>query len=175
LDSNLQQFQATLPPIKTGFEQEYVIHLLISIVSNAWRAQQLLQHPTERGNGFSLHSYRKLLVNQCSMLKDFNCKLAMALIESSTDPYFQNVLVANNNRNPARGHNEMSMDARLGIVRDPTTLAQRINDEIMSKRQRYCGFTNRKNLLELRLTENDEFQHMLNKTNRTKMHCALCI
>jgi hypothetical protein len=64
LDSNLQQFQAILPPIKTGFEQKYVIRLLISIVTNAWTAQQLLQQTIEPGNGFSLHSYRKLLVTQ---------------------------------------------------------------------------------------------------------------
>jgi len=62
LDSNSQQFQAILPPIKISFEQIYVILLLISSVINAWRAQQ-----------------------QCSTLKDFNYKIAMALIQRSTD------------------------------------------------------------------------------------------
>jgi hypothetical protein len=85
LDSNSQQFQAILPPIKISFEQIYVILLLISSVINAWRAQQLLQQPIEPGSAFSLHLHRKLLVNQCSTLKDFNYKIAMALIQRSTD------------------------------------------------------------------------------------------
>jgi hypothetical protein len=176
LDSNSQQFQAILPLIKTGFEQKYVICLLISIVTNTWRAQQLLQQQIKPGSGFSLHSYRKLLVTQSVLdTERFQLQTCNGFDSKLYRSVLPNVLVANNNQNPARGQNEMSMDARLGIVRDPSTLALRINDEMMPKRQLYCGFTKRKNLLELRLTENDEFQHMLNKTNRTKMHCALCI
>jgi len=176
LDSNSQQFQAILPLIKTGFEQKYVICLLISIVTNTWRAQQLLQQQIKPRSGFSLHSYRKLLVTQSVLdTERFQLQTCNGFDSKLYRSVLPNVLVANNNQNPARGQNEMSMDARLGIVRDPSTLALRINDEMMPKRQLYCGFTNRKNLLELRLTENDEFQHMLNKTNRTKMHCALCI
>jgi hypothetical protein len=36
LDANMQQFQAIQPLIKTGFEQKYVVCLLLSIVTNAW-------------------------------------------------------------------------------------------------------------------------------------------
>jgi len=50
----------------------------------------------------SVHSYRKLLVNSCLSLKDFRYKLAMALINSSSDPYFKIVLVAQNKRNQGR-------------------------------------------------------------------------
>ncbi len=34
---------------------------------------------------------------------------------------------------------------------------------------------NRKNLLELHMTQNDEFKHILMKTNSKKLHCALCV
>jgi hypothetical protein len=96
----------------------------------------------------------------------------MALIQSSADPYFQNVLGANERRSLA--HNDITIDAKLGIVRDPATLADRIRKK-WPKKHRYQGFTNRKNLLELRMTQNDEFEHILMKTNSKKLHCALCV
>jgi hypothetical protein len=127
LDAKMQQCQAIQPPIKTGFKQKYVIRLLMSIVMSTWRAQQLLQQPVNGENSLSFHSYRKLLVNQCASLKDFNYKLAMALIQSSADPYFQNFLGANTRRTLAQ--NDITLDAQLGIVRDPATLADHIRSE----------------------------------------------
>ncbi len=109
-----------------------------------------------------------MLVNQCVSLKDFNYKLAMALIQSSADPYFQKFLGANERRSLAQ--NDITIDAQLGIVRDPATLADRIRSEKWQKKHRYQGFTNRKNLLELRMTQNDEFEHILMKTNSKKLH-----
>jgi hypothetical protein len=64
---------------------------------------------------FSMSSYRKLLVNNCLSLKDFNYNLAMALINSSNDPYFQNLLVAQNNRIQA----SQVQQERLGPVDAP--------------------------------------------------------
>jgi len=89
LDSNTQQFQSIIPPIRTGFEQKYVVCLIISIVTNAWRSHQLLNQPIEDKGGFSMHRYRKALVNNCLSLNDFNYNLSMALIQSSSDPYFK--------------------------------------------------------------------------------------
>ncbi len=44
LDANTQQYRAICPSIKATFEQKYVVHLLLAIVGNAWRAFQLLGH-----------------------------------------------------------------------------------------------------------------------------------
>lgn len=83
LDSNLQQFQS---PIHNGFEQKYVIHLMLSIVTNTRRAHQLLNQAIEYDIGFSMHWSRKALANNCLSLTDFNHTLSMALIQSSSDP-----------------------------------------------------------------------------------------
>jgi hypothetical protein len=52
VDANMQQFQAIQPPVKTGFEQKYVICLLLSTVMNTWRAQRLLQQPVDPDHTF---------------------------------------------------------------------------------------------------------------------------
>lgn len=93
----------------------------------------------------------------------------MALINSLADPYFQNVLIANPNRAAAEANDDITMDNQLGIVRDPATLAQCIQGEKWPKKHRYCGFTNRRNLMELRLTAH----HIENDPK--KLHCALCV
>ena len=80
------------------------------------RAQQLLQQPIDMDGTFSLVSHRKLLVNQCVSLKDFNYKLALTLINSWEDPNLQNVLIANPNRAAAQAQNEVAVDTQLGIV-----------------------------------------------------------
>jgi len=70
-------------------------------------------------------------------LDDFNYKLAMALINSSADPYFQNMLIANPNRAAAEAQNDVILDTRLGIARDPATLAQCIQGEKWLKKHCY--------------------------------------
>jgi hypothetical protein len=42
----------------------------------------------------------------------------MALINSSADPYFQNMLIANPNRAAAEAQNDVILDTRLGIARN---------------------------------------------------------
>jgi hypothetical protein len=83
---------------------------------NAWRAQQLLHQPIDTDSTFSFNSYRKMLVNQYASLKDFNYNLVMAMINSSIDPYFQNVLVAHPNRAVTEPQSKINVDAQLGIV-----------------------------------------------------------
>ena len=87
----------------------------------------------------------------------------MALITSSTDPYFQNVLVAHTNRtqNSGRGHPTMPTVDALGVERNPEILAERLQG--VSWLQRHSS------ILELRLTENDTFSHVMEKGN-TKKH-----
>jgi hypothetical protein len=113
--------QALCNSLKGGLDAN-----LTSIVMNAWRVQQLLQQPIDTDSTFSFHSYRSLLVNQFASLKDFNYKLAVALIDSSADPYFQNVLVAHPNRTIAEEQNKINVNAQLGILQDPATLVERI-------------------------------------------------
>jgi hypothetical protein len=172
LDANTQQYASIVPPIKTGFEQKYIIRLLMAIVTNSWRAQQVLLQPVNLERQFSLLGYRKALVNNCPSLKDFNYKLAMALIDSASDPYFQNVLVADANRRVAA---QSFLTVAATLERDPVTLQERIDAERWPKKHRYRGFTHRKNLVELRLTENDQFHHVMEKGNTKKTHCALCV
>ena len=126
LDANSQQCQSIMPPIRTGFKQKNVIRLVIAIVANSWRALQILQQPLDNDISFSMSSYRNLLVNNCLSLKDFNYNQAMALINSSSDPYFKNVLVAQNNRTQARQVQQQSLGpvGALGVQRNPDTLAE---------------------------------------------------
>jgi hypothetical protein len=81
-----------------------------------------LNQPIEDEGGFSMHQYRKALVNSCLSLKDFNYNLSMALIQSSSDPYFQNVLIADRNR--TRAAEQCHQDGVIGqvITRNPDTL-----------------------------------------------------
>jgi hypothetical protein len=58
LDANSQQCQSIMPPIRAGFEQKYVICLVIAIVTNWWRALQVLQQPLDNDRSFSMSSYR---------------------------------------------------------------------------------------------------------------------
>jgi len=45
------------------------------------------------------------------------------------------VLIANPNRAAAKAQSDVTMDNQLGIVRDPATLAQRIQGENWPKKQ----------------------------------------
>jgi len=151
LDANSQQCQSIMPPIRAGSDQKYVMRSVIAIVTNSWRALQILQQQLDNGMSFSMSSYRKLLVNNCLSLKDFNYNLAMALINSSNDPYFQNVLVAQNNRIQARQVQQERLgpvDA-LGVQQNLDTLAECIRGEKWPRKYRFRQFTTNKNLLEV--------------------------
>jgi hypothetical protein len=49
LDANCQQYFSLNQPVKTGFEQNYIVWMIVANanVTNAWRAMQLLSHTTE--------------------------------------------------------------------------------------------------------------------------------
>jgi len=57
LDSNTQQYRSITPSICTGFEQKYIICLILCIVTNAWRAQQLLHATIDEEQRFSMMAY----------------------------------------------------------------------------------------------------------------------
>jgi hypothetical protein len=58
LDANTQQFSSICLQFKAKFEQKYVIRLLLAVLTNAWRAFQLLNHSIE-AKSISLHLFRK--------------------------------------------------------------------------------------------------------------------
>jgi len=64
-----------------------------------------------------METYRKILSNHGPNLRDFTHKLALGLIESSTDPYFQNVIFSQTNNS-----NDTQVEVDYNIPRDPTTL-----------------------------------------------------
>jgi hypothetical protein len=74
--------------------------------------------------------------------------------------------------------NAASMD--LGFDRNPTTLAQRLTEQKWPVRQRAKAFTTNHTLLELRLTENNEFKYQLTKCyedgnakKKITVHCVV--
>jgi hypothetical protein len=67
LDANTQQFSSICPQLKTKFEQKYIVRLLLAVVTNAWRTFQLLNNNVDEYN-FSLHQFRKSLINHCPSL-----------------------------------------------------------------------------------------------------------
>ncbi len=93
----------------------------------------------------------------------------MALIKSSGDPYFQNGLGADAARSRSTARNGTAGQLDIGFTRNPATLKDRIAQEVMPKKHRFHGFTNRANLVEFRLTENDQFEHNMVKGNRKKL------
>jgi hypothetical protein len=170
LDNNTQQYCTIKPTVKTSFETKYVIRLILAIVTNSWRGKQLLANPTEGVPG--MLSYRKLLSNHGPTLRDFTHKLAMGLIDSSDDPYFQNVLFS-------RSQSTMPTDSLPDIERDPATLGQRLEQATWPQRFKLQKFSRDPTFIELRLTSNAQFQHQCQKiragTSRKKAQCALCL
>jgi hypothetical protein len=115
-------------------------------------------------------------------LKDFNFKLAIALIESAEDIYFQNGFFADGNRAAAMQINNNRIAINLGFQQDPTTLAEWLQNETWPKRHRLFAFSKRNNFVELRFTNNQQFSHGLVKCGiegqrqkRKKNHCAFCV
>jgi hypothetical protein len=172
LDNNTQQYCSIKPMMKTCFETKYVIRLLLSIVTNSWRAKQFLSHGTDEAPG--METYRKILSNHGPNLRDFTHKLALGLIESSTDPYFQNVIFSQTNNS-----NDTQVEVDYNIPRDPTTLKRRIESCTWPKRFKLKRFSTDPTFVELHLTSNGEFQHkceiLRSTTTRKKAHCALCL
>jgi hypothetical protein len=175
LDSNTLKYHSIIPSIRTGFEQKYIICLILCIVTNAWRAQQLLHATIDEEQQFSMMAYRKLLGSTTQTLKDFHYNLTAVLIISANDIYFQNVLIAEPNRARGRHTKAQNVNAALSFDRQPDTLAEQLLQEQWPKRHRYRSFTNQKNLLELRFTHNDEFNHELSKDKKVESCTVLFV
>jgi hypothetical protein len=61
------------------------------------RAFQMVNSTADIDN-ISLHLYRKHVSNTCKSLKDFNYNLGIGLLQSMSNPYFQNVLFSKTTR-----------------------------------------------------------------------------
>jgi hypothetical protein len=121
-------------------------------------------------------AYQKSLGSTMNTLKDFCYNLAAALINSANNVYFQNVLIAEPNRAHGRRAEAQDINTALGFDRHPNKLAEHLLQEQWPKRHWYRSFMNQKNLLELRFTQNDEFNHELSKDKKSgKLHCTLCV
>jgi hypothetical protein len=180
LDCNTQQFSSIMPPIKVSFKQKYIVHMLLGIVINAWRAYQILGHTTDlamESDQFCFQSYKKSLSNHSVTLREFNVNLAMGLIKSAENTFFQNVLfsdVSNTRQVVAAATN---CDENLGFQRNPTTLSERLRSVVWPKRYRLEAFCKKQTFIELRLMHNTMFRYVMAKINRSKsrkVHCALC-
>jgi hypothetical protein len=110
----------------------------------------------------------------------------MGLIQSMSNPYFQNVLFSEANRGSssegASAPAAVSVTTSnagptdLGFQREPETLAGRLEQVRWPVHYKVKVFTKDKNFLELRLTENDQFKHSLTlHDNEKKRRCALCL
>jgi hypothetical protein len=138
LNANMQQFSSICQQLKTKFEQKYIIRLLLAVVTNTWRTFQLLNHKIEEDN-FSLHLFWKSLISHCPSLRDFNYNLATVLIQSISNPYFQNVLFAETKRSSTSdGTSALAAVSvttsnaeavELGFQREPETLSGHFQQE----------------------------------------------
>ncbi len=93
LDTNTQQYISIRPNDKVSFEQKNVIRLILAIVSNSWRAFQLLQSDSNIEE-LQFSQVRKKLQNLKVKLTKFCFDLAMALTRSADDRSANNVLRA---------------------------------------------------------------------------------
>jgi hypothetical protein len=177
LDSNTQQYCSIKPPIKTKFETKYVIRLILAIVTNSWRAKQLLANSTDM-EVFGMESYRQMLSYHGLNLRDFMYNLAFGLIESSTNPYFQNVLFSPLTNNNITEQSQPS-NTENQFLGDPSTLSDRLSESTWPKRYKLKKFNTDKTFIQLQLTWNEQFQHQCEQLktsgSRKKAHCALCL
>jgi hypothetical protein len=132
-----------MPPIKVAFEQKYIIRMILAVVINAWRSFQLLSESTDLAldnDYFCLDKFKKSMSNHTVTLKEFNINLALGLIRSADNAFFQNVLFSekNNAQQVVQVANAALED--LGFERNPTTLTERLRLVKWPKRYRLETF-----------------------------------
>jgi len=146
-------------------------------------------------DNFSLHFYRKHVPNTCQSLKDFTFNLGTGLLQSMSNPYFQNVLFSetttawiitgtnnqdNNDYEDTSVADNLPSNLAVQLDSDPFTLQEQLHHVKWPVYNKAKVFSVNATLKELCLMKNDEFTHepMLigNHDLRYKNnHCALCL
>jgi hypothetical protein len=177
LDANTQQYNSILPKLNVTFEQKYVIRMLLSIVTNSWRAFQLLRSNIAIEQS-KFTTFRTKLNKRPEKLTDFNYNLALALLRSAESKTLGNMFLDNPIiiDSSTIGKNYGEIPADLGFNRRPETLQERISDIKWPLRFRLKHFSKNSTLVELRLTHNSNFQHNIKQLtkNHGKNHCVFC-
>ncbi len=91
LDANTQQYMTIMPKINVKFEQKYVLRMILAVVTNSWRAFQLLRC-TNAIEHTSLISFKTKMKNMKLTLMDYNHKLAIGLLRVADDKKMSNML-----------------------------------------------------------------------------------
>jgi hypothetical protein len=91
--------------------------------------------------------------------------------------FFKNILFSETNNAQQTGAVATAAEENLGFDRNPNTLTERLRSLRFPKRYSLDTFCNKQTFIELQLTHNETFQHVMAKVNASKsrkVHCALC-
>ncbi len=177
LDANTQQYMSIMPKVNVKFEQKFVIRMILAVVTNSWRAFQLLRC-TNSIEEVKLMSFKMKMKNMKLTLMDFNHKLAIGLLRVADDKKMSNMLYLESSilNTTTIGKKYGAIPEDLGFARRPDTLQDRFNDLEWPLRFRLKHFSKNETLVELRLTHSETFQHNIQKLayNHGKNHCVFC-
>jgi len=167
LDANTEQYISIRPNVSVTFEAKYVLRMILAIVTNSWRAYQLLNI---KGNIKEMTRFqiKKQLQNSAVRLTTFNYDLAMDLIRASDE---NGIL---NNPRVTTDNQPITDDLYHGLQLNPLTLRQRLADEVWPIRYKVKCFNRNETFVELRLTQNKDFVHNCTKMVNVRNHCSLC-
>jgi len=140
----------------------------MALVSNAWRAFQLINLPSDITTVSFKQLKSKLEASKIKLTK-FCFDLSMALIRSADNVNILDAATLPRNINA-------TLTEELDFNVDPSTLKRQMESETWPIRYKLEVFNRNHNFIELRLTYNNEFPHHCKKliSNHGKTHCALC-
>jgi hypothetical protein len=163
LDANTQQYISICPKVSVSFEAKYILWMLLAIVSNAWRAYQLL-NMKDNFKDMTRTQIKKHLQNYTVRLTQFNYSLALDLIQVADEGCFID-------RHPDPTVRNTS---NAGFDFNPSTLQERLRNKEWPVRYKVKCFNRNKNFVKLRLMHNSNFVHKCTKIEDRRNHCTLC-
>jgi hypothetical protein len=163
----MEQYISICPNVSVTLEAKYVLRMILAIVTNTWRAYQLLNI---KGNIKEMTRFqmKKPLQNYAECLKTFNYDLAMDLIRASDENGFLNNPQVTTDVQP------ITEDLYHGVQFNPLTLRQRLDDKVWPTRYKVKCFNRNDTFVELRLTHNRDFVHNCTKVVNVRNRCTLC-
>jgi len=163
LDANTQQYISICPKVSVSFEAKYILWMLLAIVSNAWRAYQLL-NMKDNFKDMTRTQIKKHLQNYTVRLTQFNYSLALDLIQVADEGCFID-------RHPDPTVRNTS---NAGFDFNPSTLQERLRNKEWPVRYKVKCFNRNENFVKLRLMHNSNFVHKCTKIEDRRNHCTLC-